>query len=238
MRLDLFIAQQFDFSRQKAQDLIKKGRVLCNGNKIVKPAFDVDATMHIELAQERIFVSRAGEKLFDFLKNQRLDKKIILDVGSSTGGFAQVLLILGASEVHCVDVGNNQLDLSLRNDKKIKVFERCDIRDFQKQKDYDLLTCDVSFIRIENIFDCLKKLSNEMILLFKPQFEVGKDAKRNKKGVLVDEKLVLDSLEKFENYLQANQCKILKKAKSLLKGRAGNQEYFFHIKCNDESICD
>lgn len=233
MRIDLFIAKHFNISRQKAQELIKNGCVLCNQKKIIKTSYDVGIDDNIELMQENLFVSRAAHKLFGFLKEERLDSKVILDVGSSTGGFTQVLLMLGAKEVHCVDVGSDQLDSTLRRDNRVRVFEKCDIRDFKKLCEYDFLTCDVSFISIEKIFDSLKMMSKEMILLFKPQFEVGKSAKRDKKGVLQDVQIVAKALENFEKYLIEAGYDILRYEKSKISGREGNEEYFFHIRCRD-----
>lgn len=233
MRIDLFIAKHFNLSRQKAQELIKNGCVLCNQKKIIKTSYDVGIDDNIKLMQENLFVSRAAHKLFGFLKEERLDGKVILDVGSSTGGFTQVLLMFGAKEVHCVDVGSDQLDSTLRRDNRVRVFEKCDIRDFEKSCEYDFLTCDVSFISIEKIFNSLKKMSKEMILLFKPQFEVGKSAKRDKKGVLQDVQIVAKALENFEKYLIEAGYDILRYEKSKIRGREGNEEYFFHIRCRD-----
>ncbi|MCE3039084.1 TlyA family RNA methyltransferase [Helicobacter anatolicus] len=233
MRLDKFIAQEFSLSREKASMLIKKGKVKINTKVIFKPSFEVGDKDDVELQESFIFVSRAGEKLYNFLGDIRLDGKKIIDVGSSTGGFSQVCLLLGACEVHCVDVGDNQLDISLRQDSRIKVFEKCDIRDFKKQCDYDLLVCDLSFISIEKIFMSLKSLSKEMILLFKPQFEVGRNVKRNKKGVVMDNIAIENALEFFKKYLLLQEYEILKECKSALKGKAGNEEFFFHIKRKD-----
>ncbi|MCE3036689.1 TlyA family RNA methyltransferase [Helicobacter sp. faydin-H20] len=233
MRLDKFIAQEFSLSREKASMLIKKGKVKINTKVIFKPSFEVGDKGDVELQERFIFVSRAGEKLYNFLGDIRLDGKKIIDVGSSTGGFSQVCLLLGACEVHCVDVGDNQLDISLRQDSRIKVFEKCDIRDFKKQYDYDLLVCDLSFISIEKIFMSLKSLSKEMILLFKPQFEVGRNVKRNKKGVVMDNIAIENALKSFKKYLLLQEYEILKECKSTLKGKAGNEEFFFHIKRKD-----
>ncbi|WP_104696782.1 MULTISPECIES: 23S rRNA (cytidine-2'-O)-methyltransferase TlyA [unclassified Helicobacter] len=230
MRLDLFVSKKFDISRQKTQEMIKQGLVFCNQIQVTKPSHQVSQEDEIVLKEKPRFVSRAGEKLFGFLKGENFSYKVVLDVGSSTGGFAQVLLLLGVDEVHCVDVGKNQLSPLLRNDKRIKIFEECDIRHFIKQRDYDLLTCDVSFISIEKIFGILKTMSKEMILLFKPQFEVGKEVKRNKKGVVVDNELINIALKSFQNYLLEQGFLILRTQKSVLKGKEGNEEYFFHVR--------
>lgn len=233
MRLDLFVSQKFNLSREKASVLIKKGKVFVNTMNILKPSYIVGDSDEVILEETPLFVSRAGEKLFGFLKDWDLRGQKILDVGSSTGGFTQVVLLLGASEVHCVDVGSNQLDESLRADSRVLVFEQCDIRDFQKQGDYDLLVCDLSFISIEKIFSYLKPHSKKMILLFKPQFEVGRGVKRNKKGVVVDNAQIQKALQNFRSYLVEQNCKILEEQKSIIKGKAGNEEYFFYIQQQD-----
>ena len=237
MRLDSFIAQHFDLSRQKAQDLIKAGLVLCDGEVVSKASFEVRESAHLELLSRPKFVSRAGEKLSGFLGDYDLEGRVALDVGSSTGGFAQVLLERGAKEVHCVDVGSHQLDRILREDSRVRVFEQCDIREFAgcegSYPQYDFLSCDVSFISVRNIFEVLAGLSKEMVLLIKPQFEVGRGVKRDKKGVVQDGGAILEALENLEGYFATQGYALLKKEKSILKGRAGNEEYFMHLRYRD-----
>ena len=229
MRLDCFVADRFGVSRQKARDMILQQEILVN-EKVQKPSYMIKKEDFVKLIEAKRFVSRAGDKLWLFLNKWNLSQKKVLDVGSSTGGFAQVLLDLGAEEVHCVDVGRDQLHQSLRENPRIRVFEQCDIREFNAPCFYDLLTCDLSFISIEKIFDALKRYSNEMILLFKPQFEVGRGIKRNKKGVVLDQLAILKALDQFEEFLCFEKFTILKKEKSCIKGRMGNVEYFFHIR--------
>ena len=160
----------------------------------------------------------------------------ILDVGSSTGGFVQILLQRGAKSVTALDVGSSQLSEILRRDPRVIVRENTDIREFESEKKFDLITCDVSFISLNLILKSLTSLAKSaLIVLFKPQFEVGAEIKRNKKGVLKDEKAVCAARAKFEQLcaelglatLHAGACKIT--------GKEGNREFFYLLKrMNDE----
>ena len=160
----------------------------------------------------------------------------VLDVGSSTGGFVQILLQRGAKSVTALDVGSSQLSEILRRDSRVIVRENTDIREFASKKKFDLITCDVSFISLNLILKSLASLAKSaLIVLFKPQFEVGAEAKRNKKGVLKDEKAPRAARAKFERLcaelglaaLHASACKIT--------GKEGNQEFFYLLKrMNDE----
>ena len=160
----------------------------------------------------------------------------VLDVGSSTGGFVQILLQRGAKSVTALDVGSSQLSEILRRDPRVIVRENTDIREFESEKKFDLITCDVSFISLNLILKSLASLAKSaLIVLFKPQFEVGAEIKRNKKGVLKDEKAVCAARAKFEQLcaelglatLHASACKIT--------GKEGNREFFYLLKrMNDE----
>ena len=160
----------------------------------------------------------------------------VLDVGSSTGGFVQILLQRGAKSVTALDVGSSQLSEILRRSPRVIVRENTDIREFASERKFDLITCDVSFISLNLILKSLASLAkNALIVLFKPQFEVGAEIKRNKKGVLKDEKAVCAARAKFERLcaelglatLHASACKIT--------GKEGNREFFYLLKrMNDE----
>ena len=161
----------------------------------------------------------------------------VLDVGSSTGGFVQILLQRGAKSVTALDVGSSQLSEILRRDPRVIVRENTDIREFASEKKFDLITCDVSFISLNLILKSLTSLAKSaLIVLFKPQFEVGTEAKRNKKGVLKDEKAARGARMKFERLcaelglaaLHASACKIT--------GKEGNQEFFYLLKRTNDEI--
>lgn len=160
----------------------------------------------------------------------------VLDVGSSTGGFVQILLQRGAKSVTALDVGSSQLSEILRRDPRVIVRENTDIREFESEKKFDLITCDVSFISLNLILKSLASLAkNALIVLFKPQFEVGAEIKRNKKGVLKDEKAVCAARAKFEQLCAELGLAVLHASACKITGKEGNREFFYLLKrMNDE----
>ncbi|WP_233704106.1 23S rRNA (cytidine-2'-O)-methyltransferase TlyA [Helicobacter mesocricetorum] len=233
MRLDIACVQRGFFeSRNKAQVAIKKGLISVNKALMLKPSLEVSLCDEITLKETRKFVSRAGEKLFYFFSNHFFDIEgfTALDIGSSTGGFTQVLLQQGVKAVYCVDVGSYQLHNTLKNNPKIQLFEKTDIRDFvaiSPLRVYDIVVCDVSFISIFSIFKSFKDfIGRWLILLFKPQFEVGRSTKRNKKGVVIEKEVIQQSLKAMLEFLKDNGLEIRICEKSIIKGREGNEEFF------------
>ena len=160
----------------------------------------------------------------------------VLDVGASTGGFVQILLQRGAKSVTALDVGSSQLSEILRRDPRVIVRENTDIREFASKKKFDLITCDVSFISLNLILKSLASLAKSaLIVLFKPQFEVGAEAKRNKKGVLKDEKAAYVARAKFERLCAELGLAVLHTGACKITGKEGNQEFFYLLKrMNDE----
>lgn len=213
MRLDVALAERYSFTRNKAQQLIALGLISVNGKNITKTSFEVvaDDIVHVEEDRRVHWVSRSAEKLIGFLEqsgNERLLQKVsgstCLDVGSSTGGFTQVLLEHGAMHVDAVDVGTNQLHESIRNDARVTSYEEMDIRSFvSNHAPYDIIVCDASFISLMELLSSICSFADretDIILLFKPQFEVGKEHLR-KTGVPKDEKSVQDAMNRFEKYV-------------------------------------
>ncbi len=227
MRLDQYLVEEgFVDSRTKAQTLIKARKVSVNGKPVTKPSFKVTDDK-VEVADEMIYVSRAAHKLKGFLPSLPFSVKGLnaLDIGASTGGFTQVLLEEGAASVTCVDVGQGQLHQKLLDDNRVISFEKMDIRDYPRQAKYDLVTSDVSFISLHHILESVDALSKKwIILLFKPQFEVGKDVKRDSNGVVVDEKAIESAKTAFEEATQALGWKLVHHAPSTLSGKEGNLE--------------
>ena len=182
-RLDrLMVERGLAESREKAQALIMAGEVRVNGQKAVKPGQPVDVEVAVEVLARPPFVSRGGFKLAGALRHFGVDPtgKVCLDIGSSTGGFTDALLQAGAARVHCVDVGAGQLDWKLRNDPRVAVHEGINGRDLKFDdvgEAADLLVCDVSFISLTLILPAAVPLlqpGGQMVILIKPQFEVGK----------------------------------------------------------------
>lgn len=161
----------------------------------------------------------------------------VLDVGSSTGGFVQILLQRGAKSVTALDVGSSQLSEILRRDPRVIVRENTDIRKFESEKKFDLITCDVSFISLNLILKSLASLAKSaLIVLFKPQFEVGTEAKRNKKGVLKDEKAAHGARAKFERLCAELGLAVLHAGACKITGKEGNREFFYLLKRTNDEI--
>ncbi|MGB5964739.1 MAG: TlyA family RNA methyltransferase [Sulfurimonadaceae bacterium] len=235
MRLDQYLVEEgYVDSRTKAQTLIKSRKVSVNGKPVTKPAFKI-TDEKVEIADETIYVSRGAHKLKGFLPSLPFSPKglDVLDIGASTGGFTQVLLEEGAKTVTCVDVGQGQLHQKLQDDKRVISFEKMDIRDFTRQRRFDLVTSDVSFISLHHILESVDALSKKwIILLFKPQFEVGKDVKRDSNGVVVDEKAIERSRAEFEEATAALGWKMVHHEPSTLSGKEGNiEECYCFEKC-------
>ena len=237
MRLDKYLVEKGYFeSRNRALDAIKRGKVFVDG-KVAKASMKCNESTEIDIDKEKFYVSRAAKKLELFLEeySMNLEGRVAVDVGSSTGGFVQILLENGVASVACVDVGSNQLHYSLRNNEKVEVYEERDVRDFKVDRAFNLLTCDVSFISILQIIDAIDRLaSSDMILLFKPQFEVGRAVKRDSRGVVVNQEAIDKAKEKFERKTDALNWEMCYMTTSKLSGKSGNIEYIYHFRksCN------
>ena len=233
-RLDNFLLNnQLAQSRNKAQELIKDGLVFVDDKCIKKSSFKVADTDNVEVKEHKSYVSRSAHKLDEFLNELDLDisSRLALDIGSSTGGFTQVLLERGVKEVYCVDVGSNQLHSSLRDDNRVNIFESCDIREFYPDIKFELIVSDVAFISLHYILDDVERLAlGDIILLFKPQFEVGREVKRDKNGVVLDKKAISKAILKFEDACRLRNWNIVRKSESKLAGKSGNLEYCYYIK--------
>lgn len=228
MRLDSYLVEiGLTESRNKAQQLIKEHAVSVDGKIIDKVSFDVVEPMVVTMADNAQYVSRSAIKLKGFLPftQWELTGLNALDIGSSTGGFTQVLLEEGAAYVTCVDVGSDQLHPSLRNDEKVSVFENTDIRNFVPEKTYDIVTCDVAFIPLELVLDSIDRLSSRcIVILFKPQFQVGREVKRDKNGVVKDNQAIGKAMIRFEDTCSLLGWKLIAKETAHIAGKEGNQE--------------
>lgn len=234
MRLDqcLFEKGLFD-SREKARREILAGRVRkkASGEILDKPGTRVSMDLEVVIEERQRFVSRAGEKLQGFLEASRLSVEGMscLDVGSSTGGFTDCLLQNGCREVWAVDVGRHQMHEKLRGDYRVRLFEECDIREFdfsQIKEKIDLVVVDVAFISVKKFIPLLlEKLPRaSFLILFKPQFEVGRGS-HGKHG-LVREELRKEALEEMLLYLRSLGLNLRMNQESVVKGMKGNQESF------------
>lgn len=231
MRLDMFLAQKKNiFSRSRAQLLIKDGSVFVNGACIKKASFLVNETDCIELKNPLRYVSRAALKLkhaLDFF-NIKVQGKNTLDIGSSTGGFSEILLERGIHSLDCVDVGNSQLHEKISSDNRVSVFEKTDIRNFVSDKKYDLLVMDISFISQEKVLKSFSKFSKKgtlLISLIKPQFELSPQD-IGKGGIVKESVDVQDIFSRLEfSYKDNGWKKIVGEIDSPILGGSGNKEY-------------
>lgn len=234
LRLDSEIQRRgLTTTRSQALNYIKLGKVKVNGKVILKPGHFVAPESKIELAVENKYVSRAGLKLASVSDKLKLDfrGKIVLDVGSSTGGFTDYALQNGAKKIIAVDVGTNQLHYSLRNNPKIELYEKTDIRDFATQTIPDIILIDVSFISVKNILPYLaQSLSDQktqFVVMLKPQFEANKE--QINKGVIKNDSIRRDILRAFENWTK-DLFTIVSKHDSAVAGEKGNQERFYLLR--------
>lgn len=234
MRLDKYLVEEGYFeSRNRANDAIKAGLVLIDGKK-AKASANVDENSIVEVEDTKFYVSRAARKLENFLAEHSMDfkGKRALDIGSSTGGFAQIVLENGVASLSCVDVGKDQLHISLRNHERLSLHEETDIREFQSDDAFELITCDVSFISILQIIEDIDRLSlsgTDIVILYKPQFEVGKDVKRDSRGVVQDLDAIARRKEAFEAQAKKLGWELCYQALSQVQGKEGNQEYLYHF---------
>ena len=232
MRLDKYLVQNGFFeSGNKAKEAILSGKIKIDGKIIKKPSFCI-VDGDIEIIVD-VFVSRSAWKLRNYIDefDIKVNNKIALDIGSSTGGFSEVLLRYGVSKVVCVDVGKNQLHPKIKNNPQVEVYEETDIRSFDYPSKFDLVVSDVSFISLLCIVDKIEQLAKgDIVLLFKPQFEVGKNAKRNKKGVVVDERAIFGAMENFKLQCSFRGWSLVREVESSVLGKEGNKEYILHFK--------
>ncbi len=212
MRIDSYLVQQGHFpSRERAQLAIRAGQVLCNGRPITKPSHEVQPTDSIEAMSDPLrYVSRGGLKLEKAIRSFQLDFQglTVLDVGASTGGFADCALQHGAAKVVAVDVGKGQLVASLRNDTRVVFYEDQDIRKMTLAQmggqPTDALVCDVSFISLTHVLPSFPKLLRPggfAVLLIKPQFELEQRTAL-KGGIVKDEKLRQQAIRRVTDCAQ------------------------------------
>jgi 23S rRNA (cytidine1920-2'-O)/16S rRNA (cytidine1409-2'-O)-methyltransferase len=237
LRIDsLLVKRGLADSREKAQALILAGQILVNELKVEKCGVRVNGDAAVRLLGEPLkYVSRGGLKLEDALEHFRIDPdgKICLDIGASTGGFTDCLLQHGAARVIAVDVGTNQLDWKLRRDSRVTVLEKTNARYLKLEKigtRVELVTMDVSFISATLILPVLPALLEpqaDLLVLVKPQFEVGR-AEVGKGGVVRDSRLQEEAVAKVSRKLLELGFEHVASAESCLPGAAGNREFFLH----------
>lgn len=220
-------------TRSQAESYIRLGKVLVNGKPVTKPGTMISSEK-LELLQKQQYVSRAGMKLESVASYFNLDfrGRVVLDVGSSTGGFTDFALKNGVEKVIAVEVGVNQLHTSLRGNEKIELHEQTDIRDIKQLSDKpDMVVVDVSFISLREILPHVSKLISskaQVIAMVKPQFEAKVSAVKHK-GVIKNEKIRREILKEFELWSR-EKFVIINKKDSEISGEKGNTERFYLLK--------
>lgn len=236
MRLDIYLSEELDISRNKAQSLIKNWLVEINWKIERKCWYEIkkDEIIKILDVSSINYVSRSAKKLKDFLMHIWLDinNYTCLDIWASTWWFTQVMLENWAKKIYAVDVWTSQLHETLIQNDKVVSIENTDIRDFECIESFNLITVDVSFISLNIIIQKIYSLSNKqtnIILLFKPQFEVWKE-NLTKKWTPKKLKIVNKRLNEFTNQLKKIWFNIITVSKSTLPWEAWNNEYLIYCK--------
>lgn len=232
-------------SRTKAQQLILSGGVSINGKVQTKVSFSVDENDEIKITETDVlkYVSRGGFKLEKALDVFKFDVKgkVVMDIGSSTGGFTDCALQHGAKKVIAVDVGSDVMHKSLRENSKIELHENTNISSLEHDKfiNVDLIVVDVSFVSLERIVEKVssENINVDMICLIKPQFECGKEIATKYSGVIKSKTVHKDILNKVIKFFNKNNFYLKGLDYSPIKGGDGNIEYISHFtNMNDKKI--
>jgi len=232
-RLDnLLIEYNLAENKSRAQRLIMAGKVIVDDKIITKPGHFISQTATIKIKQGVQFVSRGGEKLEGAIKEFQLDikDKICADIGASTGGFTDCLLQRGAKKVYAIDVGYGLLDSRLRNDSRVIVMEKINVRHLTKLPESpDIITIDLSFISLRLILPLIKswfnKNSGDLIILIKPQFEAGRIEASRGKGIIHDPLVHQRILREILYFAEKENYGLRSLMPSPIIGKKGNQEF-------------
>lgn len=252
-RLDQFIVMKgLQESRERAKRAILSGQVFVNGKIASSPSTKINGDEEITFGENVLkYVSRGALKLVKARDVFNLDFKdrVVLDIGSSTGGFTEVALENGAKKVIAVDVGSNLLHPKLREDQRVFLYENSDFRLIESTKieDADLIVTDVSFISLRLIFPKILEIFGKDIegaILFKPQFECGEKLAKQYNGVIRNSKIHKKLLTDFCEYLSMFKFAITGLDYSPITGKEGNIEYLVHLngkekkKINIDAVVD
>lgn len=239
LRLDrLLVSQGLARTRQRAQALILAGKVAVDGSRVDKPGALVDPGRSVTLlARDHPYVSRGGVKLQGALEAFGVSPqgRVCLDAGASTGGFTHCLLLHGAVKVYAVDVGYGQFDWSLRQDPRVVLHERTNVRYLSREQvpePVDLLVADLSFISLGKVLPGLIRFLGpgaELLCLIKPQFEAGRD-RVGKGGVVRDAACIRDVLDEMTTFVHGLGLEMLGTRESVLRRPKGNREFFVYAR--------
>lgn len=232
MRLDqLLVKKGLVSSRSQAESWIRLKKVTVDGRLEEKPGLFVAENSDIKLIATEQYVSRAALKLESVASILGVDfkHKVVLDVGSSTGGFTDYALRRGASKVIAVDVGTDQMHPRLRSDNRVELHEKTDIRQFDTGQHIDVVVIDVSFISLREILPAVGRIapSADVLAMVKPQFEAGRE--QVNKGVIKNDAVRRSILHEFEAWTKS-AFRIVAKKDSDVAGVKGNRERFYVLK--------
>jgi 23S rRNA (cytidine1920-2'-O)/16S rRNA (cytidine1409-2'-O)-methyltransferase len=244
IRLDkLLLERGLTSSRERAQALILAGKVLVGGQKIEKAGTGVDADADIRLLGDDLkYVGRGGLKLEKALEHWKIevDGKVCLDVGASTGGFTDCLLQHAAARVIAVDTGHGQIDFRLRQDERVRLLEKTNARYLTREQVgevVDFIAVDVAFISATLVLPAViaaafpdsaaERCGRRMVVLVKPQFEVGREHV-GKGGIVRDEAAQLGAVEKVRLALVGHNCTRTDVIESPILGAEGNREFLLY----------
>ena len=244
-RLDLVLVDKgLIVSRQRAKAMIMAGKVLVNDRVVDKPGSLVDPLSPILVKQaDHPYVSRGGLKLEKALKSFPICVKnlICLDIGASTGGFTDCLLQFGAKKVYAVDVGYGQLDWKLRQDERVVVIERSNIRHLVYEtinEQVDMVVADTSFISLKTVIPAAEKFMREdtgVLALIKPQFEAGKE-NVGKGGVVKDPEIRKKVVQDIQSFFKDRGYALNDVVPSPILGPKGNEEYIISLTFHGKTI--
>lgn len=233
-------------SREKGKRIIMEGSVFVGTIRIDKPGQKIEETSDIVIHHNPlIYVSRGGLKLEKAMEdfNISLEQTVAMDIGSSTGGFTDCMLRSGSKKVFAVDVGYGQLDWKLRNDPRVVVMERTNIR-YVTQDDIgillDFISIDVSFISLKLVLPVAASLLNsdgEIVALIKPQFEAGK-GKVGKNGIVRERNIHFDVINEIIEFVRTLDLVPVNLSFSPITGAKGNIEFLIHLKVKGEDVID
>lgn len=238
MRIDIELVRRgFYASRTRAVRAIDAGLVSADGKKVLKPSFEVSENTLIEAAQDPVpYVGRGAFKLKGALEAFKISPEGLkcIDIGSSTGGFTEILLKNGAASVHCVDVGHDQLDRKIAADERVTVMEGFDARKLTEKAElkeyFTLASIDVSFISLDKILPAaafVLKTGGICVCLIKPQFEAGKK-NLDKKGIVRSSEARKQVTENFKEYASV-LFTVKDIIQSPIEGGDGNIEYLAEL---------
>jgi 23S rRNA (cytidine1920-2'-O)/16S rRNA (cytidine1409-2'-O)-methyltransferase len=239
--LIMLVKEKYNFTEKKAIGLILSGNVIVDDKVITKSGIKINIDSNIRIKNQKEYVSRGAYKLLTAFSNFNInvENKICIDCGSSTGGFTEVLLEKGAQKVFSIDCGENQLDYSIRINKKVSVFENTKMQELKKSDIIERVTFAVMDVSFTSSIFLVKHLNQEfeikeMVILIKPQFEYERLKERlnlssNFNGVIENNEDRIKIIDEIIKEITELGLKVVGFVESCIKGAKGNIEYLFYL---------